>query len=224
MNITDPLEGLITKGIYEKDPMLRIFNNFVVDKLNSFRKTSFTFKPNDAILRWFSQGHFKPSFDKGNESFVIAMPPPNVTGSLHMGHAMFVTLEDIMIRYNYRMKGRPALWLPGTDHAGIATQTAVSDLVYWITYDKSAHLQTAVSDLYVDKDFGTGVFKISPGHDQNDYLLAKKLGLPILTVMNKDGTLNESGSRKECNGSRETLEGERRLINDRLETVGRANA
>ena len=50
-----------------------------------------------------------------------AMPPPNVTGRLHMGHAMFVTLQDIMARYN-RMRGRPTLWLPGTDHAGIATQ------------------------------------------------------------------------------------------------------
>jgi valyl-tRNA synthetase len=50
-----------------------------------------------------------------------AMPPPNVTGRLHMGHAMFITLQDIMVRFN-RMRGRPTLWLPGTDHAGIATQ------------------------------------------------------------------------------------------------------
>ncbi|VFQ75578.1 unnamed protein product [Cuscuta campestris] len=56
------------------------------------------------------------------------MPPPNVTGSLHMGHAMFVTLEDIMVRYN-RMKGRPTLWLPGTDHAGIATQLVVERML-----------------------------------------------------------------------------------------------
>ncbi|GJZ43847.1 valine--tRNA ligase, chloroplastic/mitochondrial 2 isoform X1 [Tanacetum coccineum] len=78
--------------------------------------------------RWDSQGHFKPSFDKGNESFVVTMPPPNVTGSLHMGHAMFVTHEDIMIRYN-RMNGRPTLWLPGTDHAGIATQLVVERML-----------------------------------------------------------------------------------------------
>ncbi len=51
----------------------------------------------------------------------MSMPPPNVTGRLHMGHAMFVTLQDIMARYQ-RMRGRPTLWLPGTDHAGIATQ------------------------------------------------------------------------------------------------------
>lgn len=52
------------------------------------------------------------------------MPPPNVTGRLHMGHAMFVTLQDIMVRFN-RMRGRPTLWLPGTDHAGIATQVRI---------------------------------------------------------------------------------------------------
>ncbi|KAL8137600.1 hypothetical protein V2J09_003601 [Rumex salicifolius] len=284
-------------------------------------------------------GFFRPSFDRGGDPYVISMPPPNVTGSLHMGHAMFVTLEDIMIRYQ-RMRGRPTLWLPGTDHAGIATQLVVermlasegikrSDLTrdefiarVWewkekyggtitnqikrlgascdwtrehFTLDEqlsravveafvslhekgliyqgsymvnwSPNLQTAVSDLeveyseepgflyhikyrvaggsrddfltvattrpetlfgdtaiavnpeddryakyigrqaivpmtfgrhipiicdkLVDKDFGTGVLKISPGHDHNDYLLARKTGLPILNVMNKDGTLNE---------------------------------
>ena len=54
----------------------------------------------------------------------MSMPPPNVTGKLHMGHAMFATLQDIMARYQ-RMRGRPTLWLPGTDHAGIATQMVV---------------------------------------------------------------------------------------------------
>ncbi len=57
-----------------------------------------------------------------------AMPPPNVTGRLHMGHAMFVTLQDIMARYN-RMRGRPTLWLPGTDHAGIATQVQLLHVI-----------------------------------------------------------------------------------------------
>ncbi|PNT77025.1 hypothetical protein BRADI_1g56890v3 [Brachypodium distachyon] len=289
--------------------------------------------------RWESQGFFKPNVDRGGDPFVIPMPPPNVTGSLHMGHAMFVTLEDIMIRY-FRMKGRPTLWLPGTDHAGIATQLVVEKmlaaegvkrtdltreefttrvwewkekyggtitnqikrlgascdwsrerftldeqlsravveafirlhekgLIYQGSYlvNWSPNLQTAVSDLeveyseepgnlyfikyrvaggsrddfmtiattrpetlfgdvaiavnpederyakyvgrlaivpltfgrhvpiiadrYVDPEFGTGVLKISPGHDQNDYHIARKLGLPILNVMNKDGTLND---------------------------------
>ncbi|KAF4355382.1 hypothetical protein F8388_000673 [Cannabis sativa] len=285
---------------------------------------SFDFTSEERIYNWWdSQGYFKPNFDRGGDPFVISMPPPNVTGSLHMGHAMFVTLEDIMVRYN-RMKGRPTLWIPGTDHAGIATQLVVErmlasegikrvemsrddftkrvwewkekyggtitnqikrlgascdwsrehftldvqlsgavieafvrlhdkGLIYQGTYmvNWSPSLQTAVSDLYrvaggsssdyltiattrpetlfgdvavavhpkdgryskyigkmaivpmtygrhvpiiadmlVDKDFGTGVLKISPGHDHNDYNIAKKLGLPILNVMNKDGTLN----------------------------------
>lgn len=58
---------------------------------------------------------------RGSCCVAAAMPPPNVTGRLHMGHAMFITLQDIMTRFN-RMRGRPTLWLPGTDHAGIATQ------------------------------------------------------------------------------------------------------
>ncbi|KAL2321221.1 hypothetical protein Fmac_030190 [Flemingia macrophylla] len=299
---------------------------------------SFDFAAEERIYNWWeAQGYFRPSFDRGSDAFVIPMPPPNVTGSLHMGHAMFVTLEDIMIRYN-RMKGRPTLWVPGTDHAGIATQlvvermlasegikrtemsrddftkrvwqwkekyggtitnqikrlgascdwsrehftldeqlsqavveafvrlhekgliyqgsymvnwsptlqTAVSDLeveyseesgyLYYIKYrvaGRSEFLTVAttrpetlfgdvalaihpkddryskfigmmaivpqtfgrhvpiIADKHVDREFGTGVLKISPGHDHNDYLLARKLGLPILNVMNKDGTLND---------------------------------
>ncbi|KAL3617586.1 hypothetical protein CASFOL_037907 [Castilleja foliolosa] len=302
---------------------------------------AFDFTAEERIYKWWeSKGYFKPSFERGiNDPFVVSMPPPNVTGSLHMGHAMFVTLEDIMVRYN-RMKGRPTLWLPGTDHAGIATQLVVErmlaaegikrvdlgreeftkrvwewkekyggtitnqikrlgascdwtrehftldaqlsrsvveafvrlhekGLIYQGSYmvNWSPNLQTAVSDLeveyseepgalyhikyrvaggsrddfltiattrpetlfgdtavavhpederyskyigkmaivpmtfgrhvpiisdkYVDKDFGTGVLKISPGHDHNDYILARKLGLPILNVMNKDGTMND---------------------------------
>ncbi|KAL6880588.1 hypothetical protein ACP4OV_012153 [Aristida adscensionis] len=301
---------------------------------------SFDFTNEERIYKWWeSQGFFKPNFDRGGDPFVIPMPPPNVTGSLHMGHAMFVTLEDIMVRY-FRMKGRSALWIPGTDHAGIATQLVVEKmlaaegikrtdltreeftekvwewkekyggtitnqirrlgascdwsrehftldeelsravieafvrlhekgLIYQGSYlvNWSPNLQTAVSDLeveyseepgslyyikyrvaggtrddfltiattrpetlfgdvaiavnpedkryahhvgklaivpltcgrhvpiiadrYVDPEFGTGVLKISPGHDQNDYHIARKLGLPILNVMNKDGTLND---------------------------------
>ncbi|KAG6505834.1 hypothetical protein ZIOFF_038200 [Zingiber officinale] len=90
---------------------------------------SFDFASEERIYSWWeAQGFFKPSFDRRGDPFVIPMPPPNVTGSLHMGHAMFVTLEDIMVRYN-RMKGRPTLWIPGTDHAGIATQLVVEKLL-----------------------------------------------------------------------------------------------
>ncbi len=80
---------------------------------------------------WWERGYFKPSNDPANPDFdpdhtpyVISIPPPNVTGELHLGHAMFVSMEDLMIRY-HRMKGIPTLWVPGTDHAGIATQMVV---------------------------------------------------------------------------------------------------
>lgn len=74
---------------------------------------------------WESQGYFKPEVAGPKaEPFVIAMPPPNVTGALHMGHALTAATEDLMIRYN-RMQGKAALWIPGTDHAGIATQLQV---------------------------------------------------------------------------------------------------
>ena len=62
------------------------------------------------------------------DPYTIMMPPPNVTGSLHIGHALTFTLQDILIRY-YRMRGRDALWQPGTDHAGIATQMVVERML-----------------------------------------------------------------------------------------------
>ncbi len=74
---------------------------------------------------WEKQGYFKPEVAPPDaESFVISMPPPNVTGALHVGHALFTSIEDLMIRYE-RMRGKAALWVPGTDHAGIATQLQV---------------------------------------------------------------------------------------------------
>jgi valyl-tRNA synthetase len=73
---------------------------------------------------WESGGYFKPTVDPNRKSYVISIPPPNVTGELHLGHAMFVAMEDLMIRHS-RMKGVPTLWVPGTDHAGIATQLQV---------------------------------------------------------------------------------------------------
>ncbi len=73
---------------------------------------------------WMDHGYFTPEIDKTKKPFVIIMPPPNVTGELHVGHALTATLEDIMVRW-HRMKGEPSLWLPGVDHAGIATQVVV---------------------------------------------------------------------------------------------------
>lgn len=300
---------------------------------------NFDFSIEERIYNWWeSQGYFKPAANNDCDPFVVAMPPPNVTGALHMGHAMFVTLEDIMIRH-WRMRGRPALWVPGTDHAGIATQLVVEKMLasqgmkrlelsreefvakVWewkkkfggaittqlrrlgascdwsrehFTLDKqlseavmeafvrlhdkgliyrgsymvnwSPNLQTAVSDLeveyteepgtlfyfkypisgggrddylpiattrpetllgdtaiavhpederyakyvgklavvpmsggreipiiadeYVDREFGTGALKITPGHDPNDYAIGMKMGLPTINILNKDGSLN----------------------------------
>jgi valyl-tRNA synthetase len=87
-----------------------------------------TFDPKSAEPRlydaWEASGAFSPREDAGAQPFSIVIPPPNVTGSLHIGHALNNTLQDVLTRY-HRMKGDAALWLPGTDHAGIATQMVV---------------------------------------------------------------------------------------------------
>ena len=73
---------------------------------------------------WEKKGYFKPSMDKTKESFCIMMPPPNVTGKLHMGHALDDTIQDILIRFK-RMQGYNTLWLPGSDHSAISTEMKV---------------------------------------------------------------------------------------------------
>ena len=73
---------------------------------------------------WNDSGYFTPEIDRSKKPFTIIMPPPNVTGELHMGHALTIALEDLMVRWR-RMLGEPSLYLPGTDHAGIATQVVV---------------------------------------------------------------------------------------------------
>lgn len=88
------------------------------------------YEPNNTESRiykiWEGSGYFNPdNLPKDyTEPFTIMMPPPNVTGILHMGHALGLTIQDVLIRYN-RMKGKKTLWLPGTDHAAIATQSKV---------------------------------------------------------------------------------------------------
>ncbi len=77
---------------------------------------------------WLEKGYFKPRIDPKKKPFVIIMPPPNVTGELHLGHALTATLEDFLTRW-HRMKGEPTLWLPGVDHAGIAAQVVVEQLL-----------------------------------------------------------------------------------------------
>ena len=77
---------------------------------------------------WSDGGYFTPEIDHDREPFTVIMPPPNVTGELHMGHALTIALEDLMVRW-HRMKGEPALYLPGSDHAGIATQVVVERML-----------------------------------------------------------------------------------------------
>ena len=87
-----------------------------------------TYNPKDfeekIYTEWENAGDFKPDMKSDKDAFCIVIPPPNVTGVLHMGHALDNTLQDILIRYN-RMLGKKVLWQPGTDHAGIATQMVV---------------------------------------------------------------------------------------------------
>ena len=75
---------------------------------------------------WCEKGYFTPDVTNEAEHFSVVIPPPNVTGQLHMGHALDETLQDILVRYK-RMQGYNTLWLPGTDHAGIATQIKVEE-------------------------------------------------------------------------------------------------
>ncbi len=311
---------------------------------------AYDFKSTEARIyaMWETGGFFKPhndpnkpGFDPNVKPFVITIPPPNVTGELHVGHVMFVSVEDLMTRY-HRMKGFSTLWVPGTDHAGIATQLMVErDILQkeevtreemgreeflkrtweWkhkygslITnqirrlgascdwsrerftlddglsravreafvrlYEKgliyrgprlinwSPGLKTAVSDLeveyeeeqanlfhfkymlkdstdyipvatvrpetilgdtavavhpdderyqkyigksvivpilgreipviadhYVSMDFGTGALKVTPGHDPNDYLIAQRHNLPIISMLDREAKVNENGGK-----------------------------
>jgi valyl-tRNA synthetase len=91
---------------------------------------------NATYEKWLASGFFNPEtcIEKGvtkpdAEAFSMVLPPPNVTGTLHMGHAYMLTIEDIMVRYK-RMNGFRTLWLPGTDHAAIATQAKVESIIY----------------------------------------------------------------------------------------------
>lgn len=78
---------------------------------------------------WQDSGYFKPEVNPEGKPYTIILPPPNVTGTLHIGHALMLTIEDILVRY-HRMLGDKTLWLPGTDHAAIATQSKVESILY----------------------------------------------------------------------------------------------
>ena len=314
------------------------------------RELAKTYDPSDMEGRlyekWEKSGYFHAEVDRSKKPFTIVMPPPNITGQLHMGHALDNTMQDILIRFK-RMQGYNALWQPGTDHASIATEvrvmselkkqgidkhdlgrekfldrvwewreeyggritkqlrklgsscdwererftmdegcnkavtevfvnlynkgliykgariinwcpicnTSISDAeveyveqpshLWHIKYpvmgddgkpsttefltfattrpetmlgdtavavhpddERYTHLHgksvwlpivnkeiPVVEDTYVDMEFGTGVVKITPGHDPNDFEVGKRHDLPIVNVMNDDGTINENGGK-----------------------------
>src|SRR5437773_6027149 len=91
------------------------------------------YDPREAQKRWLDfwteRGYFHSEPDANRTPFTIVIPPPNVTGALHLGHALNNTLQDILIRWR-RMQGYNTLWMPGTDHAGIATQAVVERRIY----------------------------------------------------------------------------------------------
>jgi valyl-tRNA synthetase len=102
------------------------------NKIKNIKKAHEPQKTEKKIYKiWEKSGYFNPDKLPGERKnvFSIVLPPPNVTGILHMGHAVTLTIEDIMVRY-HRMKGEKTLWLPGTDHAAIATQTKVEKLIF----------------------------------------------------------------------------------------------
>ena len=291
---------------------------------------------NRIYSQWEKKGYFTPKIDKNKKPFTIMMPPPNITGQLHMGHALDEAVQDCIIRFK-RMQGFSTLWLPGTDHASIATEVKIAEklkqegktkkdvgregflatawewtqvyndriinqlkhlgvscdwsrlaftmdeklsravkhvfvkmykegLIYqgdriinwctqcktaisdaevnyqehsgnlwffkYYTHDKKHSLTFAttrpetmladtavavnpddirykdmigktlivpfvdreipvIADKYVEMDFGTGVVKITPAHDPNDYEVGLRHNLPVISVMNDEGTLNE---------------------------------
>ena len=96
--------------------------------MNSYNELPKTYSPGEfedkIYATWCEKGYFTPTIDKTKPSYTIVIPPPNITGQLHMGHALDNTLQDILIRYK-RMAGFCTLWLPGTDHASIATEAKI---------------------------------------------------------------------------------------------------
>ena len=311
----------------------------IIEMVKQLAKTYEPGEVEDRVYRfWLDGGYFHPEVDSKKEPYSIVIPPPNITGQLHMGHALDNTLQDILIRWR-RMQGYSALWVPGTDHASIATEakivealkkegtskqelgrekflerawdwkarfggriieqlkkmgsscdwqrerftmdegcskavrevfvrlyekgliyrgeriinwcphcrTSISDAEveyeeqdgnFWhLRYpftDGSGYIELAttrpetllgdtavavhpddprykdcvgktltlplvgreipvVADEYVERDFGTGVVKITPAHDPNDFEVGLRHHLPVINVMNEDATINENG-------------------------------
>ena len=134
--------------------------------------------------RWEEKEYFKPSEDKTKKPYTIVIPPPNITGKLHMGHALDETLQDILIRYK-RMEGYNCLWLPGTDHAAIATEVKIVEKL------KQQGIVNMLSSIYVsaqrsveNASFGMKLFGMSTvlNTGMNYLLIFGKCGFPMLGV------------------------------------------
>lgn len=129
---------------------------------------------------WEEKGNFKPSMNKEKESYCIMMPPPNVTGKLHMGHALDDTLQDILIRTK-RMQGYNTLWLPRTDqYVEVATtrpETILGDMAVAVHPDDERYTELVgktcivpivnreipiIADRFIEKEFGTGCVNVTP--------------------------------------------------------------
>ena len=98
----------------------------------TFKNLDKTYKPQEFEKKtyqfWLDNEYFKANINPDKKPFTIVLPPPNITGQLHMGHALDHTLQDILIRWR-RMQGYEALWLPGEDHASIATEVKVVEKI-----------------------------------------------------------------------------------------------
>src|SRR5574344_386296 len=104
-----------------KEEEIKMCNNCKHELEGSFDPKNFEEK---IYENWLKKEYFKPSDDRTKTPYTIVIPPPNITGKLHMGHALDETIQDILIRFK-RMEGYNALWVPGTDHASIATEAKI---------------------------------------------------------------------------------------------------
>ena len=126
---------------------------------------------------WCAKNAFHADVNSEKPSFTVVIPPPNITGQLHMGHALNNTLQDAIIRYK-RMCGYNALWVPGTDHASIATEVKIVEKLKGISFDEDVTLETickSLSETVEEKEV--------PKEDLKSYLWNKKIRLAIYKMI-----------------------------------------
>ena len=128
------------------------------------------YNPKDVEEKWYrywdENNFFQPKDDPKAPTYTIVIPPPNITGVLHMGHALNNTIQDVLIRFK-RMQGFRTLWIPGTDHAGIATQNAV---------EKSLHKKNKKRTDYSQEEFINLIWEWKEKHGNTIIGQLKKLG------------------------------------------------